>query len=151
MIGLSEEMSLTHDATGNLFRRFMPRRKEIANSGDVRTFDLKVYPTLYFTQFHPSNTFVKWVVVEVAAIGEIPAEMKVFHLKGGQYAVFHYKGLSSDPTIFRYIYNEWLPNSNYQLDDRPHFEILGPKTKLNDPTSEEDIWIPIRMRSEGLK
>lgn len=29
----------------------------------------------------------------------------------------------------------WLPNSDYLLDDRPHFELLGDKYKNNDPNS----------------
>jgi AraC family transcriptional regulator len=39
-----------------------------------------------------------------------------------------------------------LPNSNYHLDDRPHFEILGEKYKNADPGSEEEIWIPIKAK-----
>jgi predicted transcriptional regulator YdeE len=46
-------------------------------------------------------------------------------------------------TIQNYIYTEWLPASNYELDNRPQFEILGVKYKTNDPNSEEEIWIPI--------
>ncbi|EPE83362.1 GyrI-like small molecule binding domain protein [Leptospira noguchii str. 1993005606] len=40
-----------------------------------------------------------------------------------------------------YIFQEWLPNSGYKL--KPHFELLGSKYKNNDPTSEEEVWIPI--------
>jgi AraC family transcriptional regulator len=65
----------------------------------------------------------------------------------GTYAVFHYKGLSSDSSVWRYIYNEWLPNSPWELDHRPHFERLGAKYKNEDPNSEEDIYIPVRPRA----
>jgi AraC family transcriptional regulator len=67
-------------------------------------------------------------------------------LQAGDYAVFNYRGSSADPRIFQYIYGEWIPNSEYVLDDRPHFEILGEKYKNNDPNSEEEIWIPIKKR-----
>lgn len=40
----------------------------------------------------------------------------------------------------------WLPASDYNLDNRPHFEVLGEKYKNNDPTSEEEIWIPIKLK-----
>jgi AraC family transcriptional regulator len=46
--------------------------------------------------------------------------------------------------FFTYIFTRWLPASGYQLDNRPHFEILGDKYKNNDPESEEEIWIPVR-------
>ncbi|MFZ1515671.1 MAG: GyrI-like domain-containing protein, partial [Saprospiraceae bacterium] len=67
-------------------------------------------------------------------------------IPGGLYAVFYYKGLSTDTAIFEYIFNTWLPNSEYGLDDRPHFEILGERYKNNDADSEEEIWIPIKNK-----
>ena len=73
-------------------------------------------------------------------------EFDHFVLEGGLYAVFDYKGSSADPSIFQYIYTDCLPKSEYLLDDRPHFEILGEKYKNNDPESEEEIWIPIKTK-----
>jgi len=72
--------------------------------------------------------------------------METLVLPGGLYAVFEYKGLSTDNSIFQYILGTWLLNSDYDLDDRPHFEVLGDKYKNNDPTSEEEIWIPIKTK-----
>jgi AraC family transcriptional regulator len=72
--------------------------------------------------------------------------MESFILYGGLYAVFDYKGSSVDNRIFQYIYMNWIPNSEYQLDNRPHFEVLGEKYRNNDPTSEEEIWIPIKIK-----
>jgi AraC family transcriptional regulator len=42
-----------------------------------------------------------------------------------------------------------LPGSEYFLDNRPHFEVLGDKYKNNDPTSEEEIWKPKTDRQEN--
>ncbi len=72
--------------------------------------------------------------------------MEVCNLPGGLYAVFFYKGLNTDLTIFNYIFTKWLPASEYILDDRPHFEIMGAKYKNNDPGSEEEIWVPIKKK-----
>jgi AraC family transcriptional regulator len=72
--------------------------------------------------------------------------METFTLTGGLYAVFDYKGSSNDPGIFQYIFGIWIPESNYLLDDRPHFEVLGEKYKNADPNSEEEIWIPIQQK-----
>jgi len=72
---------------------------------------------------------------------------KGIFLSSGLYAVFHYIGSSTGISIFHQnIFNVWLPSSDYLLDDRPHFEILGEKYKNNDPLSEEDIWIPIKPK-----
>ena len=40
-----------------------------------------------------------------------------------------------------------MPASEYILDKRPHFEILGEKYKNDDPASEEEVWIPVRLKS----
>ncbi|RYE38364.1 MAG: GyrI-like domain-containing protein, partial [Sphingobacteriales bacterium] len=44
------------------------------------------------------------------------------------------------------IFTEWLPNSAYELDDRPHFELLGSKYKNDDAESEEEIFVPVRLK-----
>ncbi|MBK8342237.1 MAG: GyrI-like domain-containing protein [Bacteroidetes bacterium] len=65
-------------------------------------------------------------------------------IPAGKYAVFYYKGLNTDHSIFNYIFQDWIPQSGYQLDDRPHFDVLDERYKNNDPESEEEIWIPIK-------
>jgi AraC family transcriptional regulator len=82
--------------------------------------------------------------VEVDIETQIPEGMETLTIPGGMYAVFHYKGLSTDTSIFEYIFKTWLPSSGYVLDDRPHFERLGEKYKNGDPNSEEDIFIPVK-------
>ena len=77
---------------------------------------------------------------------QVPEGMKTFILEGGLYAVFDYKGSSADPSIFQYIFSQWIPQSNYSVDNRPHFEVLGARYKNNDPDSEEEIWIPIKIK-----
>lgn len=144
LVGLSQSMSIANDRTGELFQQFMPRKKEIANKVDAVVWALQVYPTDYFSNFDPNKTFTKWALAEISKPGSIPANMETFDLPGGNYALFHYKGLSSDRRIFQHIFSEWLPNSGYRLDQRPHFERLGEKFRVNDPDSEEEIWIPIQ-------
>ena len=107
---------------------------------------MQVYPSTHFMNFKPTNEFVKWATVEVADHTNIPKDMEGFTLPGGLYAVFDYKGSSADPSIFQYIFGTWLPSSEYALDDRPHFEVLGEKYKNNDPTSEEEIRIPVKRK-----
>jgi len=50
--------------------------------------------------------------------------MKSFDIEEGLYAVFKFKGLSTDSKLFEYIFSKWIPKSIYAIDDRPHFEIL---------------------------
>ena len=146
LIGLHVEMSLTNNKTGLLWSQFAPRIKEIQNKVSGDKISMQIYPHLYYEQFKPSNEFVKWATVEVKDFDSIPNGMKSFILKEGLYAVFDYKGSSSDNSVFQYIFTQWIPNSNYVIDDRPHFEVLGSKYKNNEPSSEEEIWIPIKEK-----
>jgi AraC family transcriptional regulator len=145
LIGKRMIMSFSNNKTGELWRSFMPRRKEIRNVTGAELFSLQIYKPLFFDKFNPDTEFEKWAAIEVSGIGTVPEEMEPFTLPGGLYAVFVYKGTASAASsIFQYILGTWLPASGYFLDDRPHFELLGEKYKNEDPDSEEEIWIPIK-------
>jgi len=95
------------------------------------------------------RSFEKWAAVAVSSVDPIPAGMDTLMLKG-TYAVFDFQGTPAEfGNAIQYILSVWLPQSDYQLDERPHFELLGEKYKRNDPLSEEEIWIPIRKRVIG--
>ena len=147
LVGSSIKMSLTDNKTGWLWGNFMPKLKGIANQVGQDKYSLQVYGSDYFSNFDPNREFVKWALVEVTDFDNIPTDLEAFTLKGGQYAVFIHRG---DTTEFyktaQYIYGVWLPNSVFELDDRPHFEVLGKKYKNNDPASEEEVWIPVKPR-----
>lgn len=144
LIGKRLTMSLANNRTGELWASFLPKRKNIFTHLTNDLISLQVYPPTHFSDFKLTNVFEKWATVEVSNFDSIPDDLEPLVLNGGLYAVFDYKGSSNDPSIFQYIFGSWLPSSGYVLDDRPHFEILGEKYKNNDPTSEEEIWIPIR-------
>jgi AraC family transcriptional regulator len=146
LIGKRLTLSFSDYNVVELWRSFMPRRKEIKNNLTDDLISMAVYKPEFFKEFNPSNKFEKWATMEVADFGDKPDDMEIFILESGLYAVFDYKGSSNDHRIYDYILRTWLPKSNYILDDRPHFEVLGDKFKTNDPTSEEEIWIPIRHK-----
>lgn len=139
-------MSIADNKIGELWKSFIPRRNEIANNLTSDLISMAIYKPKYFVDFNPTNEFEKWATIEVSDFDNIPNDIEMFRLPGGLYAVFDYKGSSNDQRIFQYIFGSWLPNSDYNLDDRPHFEVLGDKYKNNDPVSEEEIWIPIKPK-----
>jgi AraC family transcriptional regulator len=147
LVGIHTNMSMVKNLTGMLWGRFGPRIKEIPHQVSNDKFSMQVFDDSYFSEFNPQKEFTKWAAIEVSDFENIPVEMESFVLSEGLYAVFDYKGSSADNSIFQYIYSSWIPNSEYQLDNRPHFEVLGEKYKNNDPTSEEEIWIPIKKKS----
>lgn len=146
LIGMSLRMSHINNRTVELWRSFMPRRREITAT-DSYLYSLRVYDRIDHPFHDPSAEFVKWACVKTDEGHEIPEGMQQIVVSGGLYAVFPYKGLpSAAASIFRAIFTEWLPKSEYQLDLRPHFELLGEKYDNNSPDSEEDIYLPIRPR-----
>lgn len=140
-------MNMQNNRTGELWSRFAPRIREIHNRISSDKFSLQIYPDDYFVQFDPTAFFDKWALVEVEDLSSLPDGMEQLELPGGLYAVFDYKGLNTDAAIFEYIFTRWLPASEFEIDNRPHFEVLGEKYRNNDPESEEEIWIPVRKKS----
>jgi AraC family transcriptional regulator len=146
IVGMHLPMSLMQNKTGFLWQGFMPKRSQIKHALSSDLISLQVYTPEYFTSFNPQNIFEKWACVEVDTYDDLPEGFDTLLLPAGLYAVFHYQGLSTDTSIFQYIFGTWLPSSPYDLDQRPHFEVLGEKYKNNDITSEEEIWIPIKQK-----
>jgi AraC family transcriptional regulator len=128
-----------------LWSSFMPRRKEIQNAIGMELYNIQINPENF--DFSPNTPFTKWAAVVVSSFDFVPDGMQTLEIPEGLYAVFKYKGdQSGAASFFNSIYTEWLPSSDYELDNRPQFEILGEKYKNNDPNSEEEIWIPVKQK-----
>lgn len=145
LAGKNMVMSLVENKTGELWKSFMQLRKKVKNNIGNDLYSLQVYDPLYFENFNPATTFEKWATIEVSNLDNLPENFETFVLPAGLYAVFQHRGMSND--IFKTIFTEWLPNSEFLLDTRPHFEILGEKYKNGDPDSEEEIWFPIKPKN----
>ena len=140
---MNSQFSYSNYRIGELWGNFMPRRNEIKNTLGTELFNIQINPDNF--DFNPQTEFIKWAAVAVSSFDFIPDGMETFVIKEGLYAVFIYKGDQSGiAAFFNSIYTEWLPNSDYELENRPQFEILGEKYKNNSPDSEEEIWIPIK-------
>jgi AraC family transcriptional regulator len=148
IIGKRLKMSLSEDKTYELWHGFMSERKFIKNCSTKDLISIQIYnDSLDFKDFTTNTEFEKWAAVEVSDFGEMPENMEKYILKGGLYAVFLYKGKSGDfAETFKYIFKTWLSKSEFELDKREHFELLGEKYKNNDPNSEEEVWIPIKKK-----
>ena len=144
LVGIYLTMSFAGNKTRELWQSFMPQRKLIDNT-DTSLYSVEVYPHGFFTNFNTHAPFTKWAAMAVSANGAVPAGMHTLIIPMGLYAVFIHKGPASEGArTYEYIFRTWLPSSAYQLDDRPHFARMGDKYKHEDPTSEEEIWIPVR-------
>lgn len=147
VVGVKANMSFQtiQQATGILARQFMPRRHEISSRIGKHVFSIQNYGELDLKDVSPQTVFEKWIGVEVSNMDVVPEGMDTFILKAGHYVVFTYKGSLADvPKNRQYIFQDWLPNSNYQIDTRAHFEELPEDYSKDLQNTEEDIWIPIK-------
>jgi AraC family transcriptional regulator len=145
LIGNHLKMSFSNNKILELWRSFMPRRKEITSVVNSDLYSVEIYGPAFFSDFKPENEFEKWAAVEVADFDRVPVDMETLILTGGLYAVFLYKGPASAASkMYQNILGSWLPNSGFLLDNRPHFALMGEKYKNEDPASEEEIWIPLK-------
>jgi len=148
LVGKSLRMSLANDKTVDLWQSFMPERKLIQHTVDSRFYSIQVYDdNLDFSEFNPQTEFTKCAMVEISRFENIPDSMETRVLSGGLYAVFIHKGPAKKfAKTSRYIFTQWLPNSEYVLDKRPHFELIDERYKPHDEDSEEEVWIPIKKK-----
>lgn len=151
LIGKRTRMSFSGNKTGELWRSFMPRLKEIQNSTGAELYSIEVYEPFFFSSFDPGKEFEKWAAIEVTNFDSVPRKMETITLLPGLYAVFLHKGAAAEgPKTYRYIFETWLPNSDFLIDDRPHFAVMGEKYKNDDPDSEEELWIPVKPKENRL-
>jgi len=148
LVGKRLTMSLANDRTPELWRSFMMQRKEIQNCCSSDLYSIQIYdPKFNHKDLTLHTVFDKLAAAEVTDIFHIPEGMEAYTVRGGLYAVYIHKGLpSAFEKTFHYIFQEWMPASEYEVDSREHFELLGEKYKNNHPDSEEEIWIPIRQK-----
>lgn len=146
LIGKSVTLSLENNTTAALWQGFMPHLGEIKGRLNEELLSVASYPPAYFEDFDYATPFQKYAAVEVGADANLPVGLSEFILPPGLYVVFDYRGSSNDNNIFQYIFAHWLPASPYELDSRPHFEVLGANYKNDDPESEEEIWIPVKQK-----
>ena len=150
LIGNCVRMSFADNKTRMLWQRFMPRRMEITNNVGLELYSAEVYESGFFNNFDPTSEFEKWAAVEVTDFNSIPDRMESLVFPAGMYAVFIHRGPASEGVkTYQYIFQTWLPNSDFTVDTRPHFAVMGKNYKYEDQTSEEEIWIPIRAKENS--
>lgn len=149
LVGIKVSTSLADDKTSLLWKRFMSSREAIRNEKNSDLFSVQVYGENFIEgEFDTNSVFEKWAAMEVENHDFIPKGLQKLEIPEGDYAVFTHHGTAQQfAETSRFIFEEWLPNSDYRLEPRPHFEVLGKEYKgPENPESEEKIWIPIKKK-----
>ncbi len=148
LIGRRLRMSQANNRSRELWQSFRPVVPAIKNRIGENFYSVQIYDGHgYFAAFSPTREFERWATVEVSSVVDLPSALEILSLTGGLYAVFTYRGTPAEFGAFaQQIFGVWLPGSGYVLDDRPHFEILSPSYRADDPDAEEAIYIPVVAR-----
>lgn len=86
---------------------------------------------------------------EVEHFSAIPSEWRGLRIPEQTYAVFLQRDhISTIRATCNTIWNQWLPNSNYEPVDAPGFERYGEAFNSSSGTGGFEIWIPIRGRNQ---
>jgi AraC family transcriptional regulator len=145
VIGVSQ---ITNSLNIQPFLLWQPFKKALSSAAypALVSFSIQNYSKKYFDHFNPTNDFEYCAAVEKRDL-QTPDGMIEWNLPGGMYAVFEHVGLPDTFTQkLTEIFTVWLPQSDYRLDDRPHFQRMDECYRLNDPNSIEEIWIPISLK-----
>ena len=87
--------------------------------------------------------------VEVKDFFRIPADWSRVRIPEQKYAVFAQRDhISTIRSTWNTIWNEWLPNSDYEVADAPDFERYGEPFDSATGMGGFEIWIPIKTSSK---
>lgn len=126
----------------NVFPLWKQFRTE-QSSNSLMGVDL--YAIQQYAEWPPKSEITHWAGLEKKLGVEYPEEWLIHRLSGGIYARFIHRGTQAEfPKTMAMIFTEWLPSSPYHYDSsREQFQIMSAHYVMNDPESEEFVFIPI--------
>ena len=107
----------------------------------------KYYQVQYWFQNQEFNSIFFFLAVEVEPSSDIPIQFTAKTLPAQKYLRFFHKGLSSRVGYtYRYIYNTYLPDTEYKLPHLFNFEYYPPDHRgPYDENSVSEIYIPVSV------
>ena len=147
LVGIKIRTSIAENRNRELWQTFKPLARTVRGRASTDFYSVEVFDeAATFENFTPETQFEKWAAVDVSNFDNVPSEMETLTLSG-EYAIFLHTGLPSDfPATSRYIFGEWIPASEYAVDQRPHFEIMTADYLPDDPEATEEIYVPVIKR-----
>jgi AraC family transcriptional regulator len=106
----------------------------------------KYYQVQFWSDISELGGLYFFVGVEIESIENIPPQFVLKEIPESNYLKFVHKGFSNKVGLtYKYIYNQYLPETEYILDKPFNFEYYGEKYQGPfNPESESEIFIPIQ-------
>jgi len=143
LIGKQTRTSLAQNQTPQLWKSLKTEAMKVSPDPEQLQFAVRCYeanPT-----FIPTEEYTAWAAFSYSDGHAALPGMQEFEIPGGLYAKFLHSGSQEQfIELMRHIFMEWMPDSEYSLDDRPHFERFNFDYKPGDTNSNEELFIPIQ-------
>ena len=143
--GLSRKMSFSKDETALLWKDFMISKSNLSIPFEL--YDVGIYSENFFRNFDPNLKFEKWAALETKNLHEKPSVFQELLIPAGLYLRYRYKG---HPKLvaktYQFLLGQYLPTSKFNLDNRPHFALMGNSYKNDSSESEEDLYLPVTYK-----
>ena len=111
-----------------------------------RTIPEKYYQVQFWSDINELSGLYFFVGVEIESSKNIPPQFVMKEIPVSNYLRFVHKGFSNKVGLtYKYIYNQYLPETEYILNKPFNFEYYGEKYQGPfNPESESEIFIPIQ-------
>ncbi len=126
-----------------LWESFLPRMDEIQHQVSTEgSFGLCIGDPDY-----KQTGVFRYVAGQAVTEGAtVPDGMVAVTVPEATYAVFTHRGtLETLGQTYDYIYGTWLPTSGRELADTPDFEFYDNRFDATSPSSEMDIYVPLKV------
>ena len=128
-----------------LWDRFNAVAQRIPHAITDRAFGICLPPS------KPDGKFDYFAAVAVTEVGALDDQFEVVEVPAQYCAVFTHRisqsNINADlAPLMRFIWEEWLPNSDYDYTGGPDFELYDHRFDIDGPSGEFDIYIPVRAK-----
>jgi AraC family transcriptional regulator len=144
VVGLQTLNTCQHNVIPLLWKRFLKRESEIQhialeNVGVGVSFDIE--------KKEKGSEFFHIVGHIVGSTADIPEGMSYRRIPAHEYAVFTHRGpLSKLGETYDFIYEKWLPDSEFEYDSSNEIEWYDERFDPESENSEFDIYVPIKKK-----
>lgn len=144
-IGMQIETSTAETAVPQLWETFIARMHEIDEIA-VPNCSLGICLRDSIREDGDETRFTFLAARVVKNFDILPPDMVSYEIPKTLVAVFTHKGsLETLSETYDYIYEQWLPESGYQLADGDELEWYDARYDYDSEDSEMDIHIPVRQ------
>jgi AraC family transcriptional regulator len=146
LIGVSTYGTSAEGLFGQTWERLSLLQDRIRNCPNPQVaYGVNLYPP----EFTDARKWNYLAAVQVSTLEDIPLSAFAVTLPPSLYAIFTVRGgLEEVPAVYRRAYNEWLPQSDYQLSHPFDFERYDERFHPDHPQdSLMEFCLPVRPKA----